>query len=137
LAFQQDHFMAERPLSPHLGIYRFGYTMSLSILHRITGVALSVALIAGIAWLVAAASGAEAYGRTLAILGSWPFKAAFGLALVALVYHFCNGLRHLAWDAGWGFERAAAKRSALIVIVASVLIAALCIYLAFCPVVGS
>jgi succinate dehydrogenase / fumarate reductase cytochrome b subunit len=109
--------------------------MSLSILHRITGVALSVALIAGIAWLVGAAGGAQAYERTLAVLGSWPFRAAFALALIALVYHFCNGLRHLAWDAGWGFERAAAKRSALIVIVVTVLIAALGLYLVFCPAV--
>jgi succinate dehydrogenase / fumarate reductase cytochrome b subunit len=129
--------MAERPLSPHLGIYRFGYTMSLSILHRTTGVALSVALIAGIAWLMGAASGAEAYARTLVVLGSWPFRIAFALALIALVYHFCNGLRHLAWDAGWGFERAAARRSARIVIVAAVLLAALGLYLAFCPAVRS
>jgi succinate dehydrogenase / fumarate reductase cytochrome b subunit len=133
----QDYFMAERPLSPHLGIYRFGYTMSLSILHRITGVALSVALIAGVCWLIGAARGEQAYGRTLAVLSSWPLKLAFALALVAFIYHFCNGLRHLAWDAGWGFERAAAKRSALIVIAVSVLIAALCLYLAFCPAVRS
>ena len=125
--------MAERPLSPHLSIYRFGYTMSLSILHRITGVALSVALIAGVAWLLGAAGGEESYRRTLTVLAAWPFKLAFGLALLALVYHFCNGLRHLAWDAGWGFERPAAKRSALIVIVATVILAAVCLYFAFCP----
>ena len=129
--------MAERPLSPHLSIYRFGYTMSLSILHRITGVALSVALIAGIVWLVAAAGGAQAYARALTVLASWPFKIAFALALIALVYHLCNGLRHLAWDVGWGFERAAAKRSALIVIAATVVLAAIALYFAFCPVVRS
>jgi succinate dehydrogenase / fumarate reductase cytochrome b subunit len=127
--------MAERPLSPHLSIYRFGYTMSLSILHRITGVALSVTLIAGVAWLMGAAGGAEAYGRTLRVLASWPFKLAFALALIALVYHFCNGLRHLSWDAGWGFERPQAKRSALVVIVATVILAALALYVAFCPAV--
>jgi len=129
--------MAERPLSPHLSIYRFGYTMSLSILHRITGVALSVALIAGILWLLAAAGGAQDYGRALTVLASWPLKIAFALALIAQVYHLCNGLRHLAWDAGWGFERAAAKRSALIVIAAAVVLAAICLYVAFCPAVRS
>jgi succinate dehydrogenase / fumarate reductase, cytochrome b subunit len=117
--------MANRPLSPHLTIYRFAYTMALSIAHRITGVALSVGLVVLVAWLVALAAGADAYAGYLQFVGSWPFKVLLGLWLVAFVYHFCNGIRHLFWDAGKGLERAQARRSARIVVVAVVVVSAL------------
>lgn len=121
--------MAERPLSPHVTVYRWAYTMTLSILHRITGIALFLALIGLIAWLTAAAMGAGAYACAMTIMGSLPAELLIVLALLALCFHFCNGLRHLAWDMGWGFERAQARRSAVVVIVVSVLAAAAVLYL--------
>jgi succinate dehydrogenase / fumarate reductase, cytochrome b subunit len=121
--------MAERPLSPHVTVYRWAYTMTLSILHRITGLALFLALIGLIAWLTAAAVGARAYAHAMTIMGSVPVELLIALALLALCFHFCNGLRHLAWDMGWGFERAQARRSAVVVIVVTVLAAAVALYL--------
>jgi succinate dehydrogenase / fumarate reductase cytochrome b subunit len=93
-----------RPLSPHLQIYRWQLTSVLSILHRASGIALSVGAILFVLWLVAAAQGEAAYTGMQAFLGSW-----IGLALlfgwsVALFYHLCNGIRHLWWDTGRGLE---------------------------------
>jgi succinate dehydrogenase / fumarate reductase cytochrome b subunit len=121
--------MAERPLSPHVTVYKWAYTMRLSILHRITGIALFLALIGFIAWLTAAAMGAGAYACARTIVGSLPAQLLIALALLALCFHFCNGLRHLAWDMGWGFERAQARRSAVIVIVATLLAVGALLYL--------
>lgn len=123
--------MNERPLSPHVTIYRWAYTMALSILHRVSGIALFAALIVCVCWLTAAASGSEAYGAAMALLGAAPFKLLIALALIALCYHFCNGLRHLAWDVGLGFERAQARRSGVIVVVVTLLGALILIYALF------
>jgi succinate dehydrogenase / fumarate reductase cytochrome b subunit len=123
--------MAERPVSPHLTVYRWAYTMTLSILHRASGVALAVALLGFVAWLVGASLGADAYAALLPLLISLPGKWLLTLAVVALIYHFCNGLRHLAWDMGWGYERADARRSAALVVAATVIAAAVCIYFIF------
>ena len=123
--------MAERPLSPHITVYRWAYTMTLSILHRVSGVALAVALLAFVAWLTAASLGADAYAALLPLVVSVPGKLLMTLSLVALIYHFCNGLRHLAWDMGWGFERADARRSAALVLAATLVASALCVYLIF------
>ena len=93
-----------RPLSPHLQVYRWQLTSVLSILHRFTGVALSVGTILLVWWLVAAAEGPESYERAQTFLGSWVGRILlFGWSL-ALFYHLCNGLRHLWWDTGRGFE---------------------------------
>jgi succinate dehydrogenase / fumarate reductase cytochrome b subunit len=123
--------MAERPLSPHITVYRWAYTMTLSILHRITGVALALALLGLVAWLVSASLGADAYAALLPMLTSVPGKLLAALAAAALIYHFCNGLRHLAWDLGWGFERADARRSAVLVVAVTLIGAAICFYLIF------
>ncbi len=123
--------MAERPLSPHLTVYRWAYTMTLSILHRMTGVALAVALVGFVLWLVSASLGADAYAAMLPLLIGIPGKMLMALAVAALIYHFCNGLRHLAWDLGWGYERADARRSAVLVVAATVIAAAVCIYFIF------
>ena len=93
-----------RPLSPHLQVYRWQLTSVLSILHRMTGVALAVGAILFVSWLGAAADGPESYTKMQWFLGSW-----IGLLLllgwsVALFYHLCNGLRHLWWDTGHGLE---------------------------------
>jgi succinate dehydrogenase / fumarate reductase cytochrome b subunit len=123
--------MAERPLSPHITVYRWAYTMTLSILHRITGVALALALLGLVAWLVSASLGADAYAALVPLLSSLPGRLLSALAVAALIYHFCNGLRHLAWDLGWGFERADARRSAALVIAMTLIGAAICIYFIF------
>ena len=114
-----------RPLSPHLQVYRPQLTSMLSILHRITGVALAVGTLLLVYWLAAAASGPESYASAQGFVGSW-----FGLLLLfgwsyALFYHLCNGIRHLFWDAGYGFELEQAYRSGLAVVGASAVLTVL------------
>ncbi|HEV7632816.1 MAG TPA: succinate dehydrogenase, cytochrome b556 subunit [Steroidobacteraceae bacterium] len=123
--------MAERPLSPHLTVYRFAYTMVLSFLHRITGVALAVGLVVFSGWLMAAASGAGAYARFVAFLGTGLLRLLLGAWLLALVYHFANGIRHLCWDAGLGLEKSQARRSAWIVVVLGAIVALALLYAFF------
>jgi succinate dehydrogenase / fumarate reductase cytochrome b subunit len=108
----------DRPLSPHLQVYRTQYTMALSILHRATGVALTGSLALLAAWLVALAAGAPCYAWVAAILGSW-----FGWLVLAAVtgvfwYHFCTGIRHLVFDTGRCLEKREARLSARITIIA-------------------
>jgi succinate dehydrogenase / fumarate reductase cytochrome b subunit len=114
-----DGRLVERPLSPHLQVYRPQMTSMLSILHRICGVALSVGALLLVCWLVAAASGEAAYDGLSGFLRSW-----FGVLLLfgwsaALWYHLCNGLRHLAWDAGYGYEMPTLYRSGAVVVAAA------------------
>ena len=109
--------MRARPLSPHLSIYRFMYTMALSIAHRIAGIALSVGLLLFAYWLMAAASGEQAYAAALGILSTPVVKVLLAGWLFAFVYHLCNGIRHLTWDAGIGMEKHEARRSAVVVLV--------------------
>jgi succinate dehydrogenase / fumarate reductase cytochrome b subunit len=108
--------MSERPLSPHLQVYRPMYTMVLSITHRATGVFLSAGTVLLAYWLMAAASGPDAYaaaGRVLAhpltqlVLAGW---------VVAFWYHLFAGVRHLFWDAGLGFDRQGARRTGQLVV---------------------
>ena len=121
--------MNQRPTSPHLGVYKFSYTMSLSILHRITGCAASVGFFVFAWWLMALASGPGAYASAMHLL-STPFaKLLLAGFTFSIVYHFCNGIRHLVWDTGAGLERAQARRSGALVIVAALLITALVIWL--------
>lgn len=94
----------QRPLSPHVQIYKPMLTMMMSIVHRITGVALYFGMVLFAWWLLAAASGAEAYATVQAIYGSWiGMLILFGFTW-ALVHHMLGGLRHLIWDTGRGFE---------------------------------
>ena len=94
----------ERPLSPHLQVYRWQITMTMSILHRASGVVLTVGAFALVWWLMALAAGGGAYVDAARCLASPLGKLfLFGFTL-ALAYHLFNGIRHLLWDAGWGFE---------------------------------
>ena len=120
--------MAERPLSPHISVYRWAYTMTLSILHRATGITLSLALIGLVLWLVAIGLGPARYASWMPLLGSWPALLLFAVAIVAIIYHFCNGIRHLIWDLGFGYERHEARASAWVVIIATILGSALALY---------
>lgn len=94
----------ERPLSPHLQVYKWQITMTMSILHRVSGMILVAGALGLAWWLLAIAAGGEHYEAVAACLAS-PFGqfALFGFSL-ALVYHLLNGIRHLLWDAGIGFE---------------------------------
>lgn len=114
----------ERPLSPHLQVYRPQLTSVLSIIHRGTGVALSVGAFAIAAWLYAAASDASTYQMFSGWLAS-PLgcAAVFGFAY-ALMYHLLNGIRHLFWDAGWGLEIDQTYRSGWAVVVVSIVLTA-------------
>jgi succinate dehydrogenase / fumarate reductase cytochrome b subunit len=98
--------LIRRPLSPHAGIYRWPITMVASILNRITGVAISVGTLLLVWWLVAAAAGAPSFALVQEFLISpLGLLLLFGWTL-ALFYHFWSGLRHLAWDMGFGFAQA-------------------------------
>jgi succinate dehydrogenase / fumarate reductase cytochrome b subunit len=122
--------MPRRPLSPHLSIYRFAYTMSLSILHRITGLGLAAGLFVLAWWLTVISQGEAAYQRFAEGRAAPLLRVLLALWLVALLYHFANGIRHLFWDAGLGLDRASARRSARVV-VASVAVASALLIWAF------
>src|SRR5690606_1427727 len=95
---------SRRPLSPHLQIYRPQITSTLSILHRLTGIALGGGTLLLTWWLVAAAAGPEAFATAQGFICSIVGRLLlFGWSF-ALFYHLCNGIRHLVWDAGYGFE---------------------------------
>lgn len=107
----------DRPLSPHLQIYRWQITSVLSILHRATGVALAVGSLVLVYWLIAAAMGAVEFATAQALVGSVLGRLLlFGWSL-ALFYHLANGIRHLFWDIGLGFELATVTRSGWAVLV--------------------
>lgn len=113
----------ERPLSPHLQVYRWTITMTLSILHRASGLALSLGALVLTWWLVALASGPAAYAQALTWLGAPWFKLLlFGWAL-CFFYHLANGIRHLVWDVGSGFEPEQIRASGWAVVVVTVVAA--------------
>lgn len=105
-----------RPLSPHLQIYRLPLLALMSITHRITGIGLVAGLVVLAAWLGAAASGAEAFAVAQSFFGSpLGYLVLFGWT-VALFFHLSHGIRHLLWDSGWGFELPQAYGSAKVAI---------------------
>ena len=109
----------DRPLSPHLQVYRPQITSVMSILHRLTGIALAVGTLLLVWWLVAAAAGPDAFATVQGFVGSFIGRILlFGWSW-ALFYHLCNGIRHLAWDAGCGFELKTVHASGWAVVVAS------------------
>jgi len=93
-----------RPLSPHLQIYRPQLTSVLSISHRLTGIGLMVGTLMLTCWLVAAAGGGATYEAIRGFLGSIIGRLLLLGWSFCLFYHLLNGVRHLVWDAGWGFE---------------------------------
>ena len=95
---------ASRPVSPHLGIYRWQITMTMSILHRATGIWLAIGTVALVYWLVAAASGPDTYATAHWFFGTWVGQILVWTWTFCLFYHLCNGIRHLFWDAGRGFN---------------------------------
>ncbi len=108
-----------RPLSPHLQVYRPQLTSILSILHRITGVALAVGTLLLVYWLAAAAGGPESYAAAQGFIGSFFGQLLLFGWTIALFYHLANGIRHLFWDAGYGFELPTVYRSGQAVVIAA------------------
>lgn len=94
-----------RPLSPHLQVYRWQIGNSLSILHRLTGIALALGLLALSYWLIAVAGGEASYGAAARVFASPVGVLALVGWTFAFLYHLLNGVRHLFWDVGFGFER--------------------------------
>lgn len=109
-----------RPLSPHLQVYKPQLTSVLSISHRITGLALSVGTLLLVAWIAATAKGPDTFALVSGFMRNpIGFLLLFGWS-VALFYHLANGIRHLFWDAGYGFEIHTAYRSGWFVVGATV-----------------
>lgn len=110
---------SNRPLSPHLQVYEFKWTMILSISHRITGCALVAGTLLLTVWLAAAAAGPGAFDAVQGFYGHWFVLLMFFGWTFVLFYHLCNGIRHLFWDAGLGFDLPTAFASGMTVLVAS------------------
>ena len=120
-----------RPLSPHLGIYRWQMGNTLSILHRMTGVALALGIVALSYWLISLAGGDAAYGSAMRVLWS-PVGILFLVGWTfSFLYHLLNGVRHLFWDAGYGFERTQRHLSGWIAVLGALALT-FCVCLAVC-----
>ncbi len=119
----------ERPLSPHLQVYRPQLTATLSILHRITGLLLSLGGTLLVGWVLILAQGPDHHEHLQAFANGsivkWLVCAGFYVFVFSLVYHLLNGIRHLVWDAGYGLDIPSAYRSGWAVVVLSIVITAL------------
>ena len=112
----------KRPLSPHLQIYKWQIPMAMSIVHRGTGVFLSLGALLLSCWLVGVASGEEAYNQLLQHMTAWYGKILLIAFVFSLYYHLVNGIRHLFWDAGLGLEISTTYLSGYITIAVSLIL---------------
>ena len=120
-----------RPLSPHLQIYKPQITSILSIFHRLTGISLSIGSFIIVAWIVSLSMGVESYSYFMSIVDNWFIQTIiFGFAF-ALFYHFSNGIRHLFWDAGLGFELKSVYVSGSIVVLNAIILTSLTLYFVY------
>ena len=127
----------ERPLSPHMQVYRPQITSILSILHRLTGVALAGGALLLANWLLSATYGSEMFGLAQGLLASWLGRLIlFGMTF-SLFYHLANGLRHLAWDIGYGFELPTVRKSGLFVVAFSAVMTVITFVFAYAHAGGS
>ena len=113
-----------RPLSPHLQVYKPQITSVLSILHRMTGVGLSLALPVFVAWLVALSHGPECYAWLIGYAHTWGGQILLFGWVWAFFYHLCTGIRHLIWDTGAGMDIKQVYRSGYLALLASTLLTA-------------
>ena len=109
-----------RPLSPNIQIYRPQLTSVLSIANRITGVVLSVCAVVLVVWLIAAATGPQTYAVVQGVIASWIGQVVLFGGTFAFFLHLCGGIRHLVWDAGYGFALRSIYASGWAVVAASV-----------------
>ncbi len=114
----------QRPLSPHLQIYRLPLNAITSITHRISGIVLALGVVLVVAYLIAAAAGSQTYGLAYDGAASWVGQIVLVGFTLALYYHLCAGVRHLVWDAGWGFSLRAARLGSWVIIAVSVVLTA-------------
>lgn len=121
----------QRPLSPHLQVYKPQLTSILSILHRATGVFLSLGLVVFVYWLSALAGNPAVADKIISLFQSFIGSLALFAWVFAFCYHFCNGIRHLFWDVGKGFDIPAVYRSGAIMLSAAVLLTVLVYVIAF------
>jgi len=124
-----DSNSTNRPLSPHLQIYRPQMNSIMSILHRITGIGMGLTAILLVWWFIAAATSPAYFAFVDGLLTSWLGKLVLGVSLLAFWYHFFNGVRHLRWDSGHGFGITASRKSGIRALVLAVVLTALTIYL--------
>lgn len=121
----------ERPLSPHLQIYKMHQlTTLLSLLHRSTGIVLAVGTILLVYWLTAIAAGPEAYAQLQECFGHWFMQLLLFGWTFCLFYHLCNGIRHLFWDIGKGFEISTLYKSGTVVVIVAAILTAATIFTA-------
>jgi len=113
-----------RPRSPNIQNYRPQLTSVLSILNRITGVVLSLCAVVLVIWLIAAATGAQAYAAVQRAIASWPGQIMLLASTFAFFLHLCGGIRHLVWDAVHGFELRTIYMSGWLVVAAAVMLTA-------------
>ena len=113
-----------RPTSPHVRIYRWQIGNSLSILHRVTGVVLALGLLALCYWLTSLAAGEQSYATAVAVFSSPVGLAGLAGWTFAFLYHLLNGVRHLFWDVGYGFERTQRHASGWLVVLGSIALTA-------------
>jgi succinate dehydrogenase / fumarate reductase, cytochrome b subunit len=114
-----DDFRGNRPLSPFLTSYQQPFNAVLSILHRATGAGLTVGGILMVWWFLGAASGPETFQFVDDLVTSWLGGLILLACLAMLWYHFFNGVRHLIWDTGYGYEKHAVKRTGLAMLAAA------------------
>jgi succinate dehydrogenase / fumarate reductase cytochrome b subunit len=115
----------QRPLSPHLQIYRPQLTSMMSIAHRASGIVNVAGSLLLVYWLAALAGGPTAFARASALFGSIPGQVVLFAFSVSLFYHLANGIRHLVWDTGHGFDIPSVYRSGRIVLVATAVLTVL------------
>lgn len=111
-----------RPLSPHLQVYKWETHMAMSILHRATGVASALGLVMLSIWLAFASGGDRGWQMASAFFGNFFVSTILFFWSAALIYHFCNGIRHLTWDLGKGLGKEEGRKSALYVQIATVVL---------------
>lgn len=111
-----------RPLSPHLQIYRLPMGPITSIMNRITGVGMTLAALMVVWWFAAGAMSSEAFAVADAVMASWVGRMVLAGSLWALCYHMLNSIRHLIWDTGRMMDVAAVEKSSWLVIGGSVLL---------------
>jgi succinate dehydrogenase / fumarate reductase cytochrome b subunit len=112
--------ITNRPLSPHLQIYKPQLTSVLSISHRLTGFALSMIILFSPIIIYFLTYSVETHQFMVSIFKNMFIKIIFSLALFGLIYHLCNGIRHLAWDAGYGLDLDSSYKSGYVVIISAV-----------------
>ncbi len=113
---------SDRPLSPHLAVYRWKISNTLSIVHRMTGVALSFGAVALVAWLVSIVAGYDTYSVVNYLFSSIIGNLALFGWTFCFFYHLCNGVRHMYWDVGKGFDRLRAQQSGMLILAISLIL---------------